>query len=154
MPTATRWFSRPFYRRRPARSIITGTSGNDLLDGKGGDDFLFGGNGDDRLIGGDGNDRLTGGKGNDTFVFAPGSGHDVVTDFSPSSHPVIEELAGSLPQFLQPLFDFAKGDQIEFDGGVFHDFRDVLAASHQVGNDTVITMSANELDNASGRQRA
>jgi serralysin len=124
--------------------IITGTSGNDLLDGKGGDDFLFGGNGDDRLIGGDGNDRLTGGKGNDTFVFAPGSGHDVVTDFSPSSHPFIEGLAGSLPQFLQPLFDFAKGDQIEFDGGVFHDFRDVLAASHQVGNDTVITISAND----------
>jgi Ca2+-binding RTX toxin-like protein len=124
--------------------IITGTNGNDLLDGKGGDDFLFGGNGDDRLIGGDGNDRLTGGKGNDTFVFAPGSGHDVVTDFSPSSHPFIEGLAGSLPQFLQPLFDFAKGDQIEFDGGVFHDFRDVLAATHQVGNDTVITMSAND----------
>jgi Ca2+-binding RTX toxin-like protein len=127
-----------------APGIITGTNGNDLLDGKGGDDILFGGNGDDRLIGGDGNDRLTGGKGNDTFVFAPGSGHDVVTDFSPSSHPVIEGLAGSLPQFLQPFFDFAKGDQIEFDGGVFHNFRDVLAASHQVGNDTVITMSAND----------
>jgi serralysin len=142
--------------------IIGGTDGNDMIDGRGGDDYLFGGKGNDQLLGGTGddhmdggagrdvldggkgNDRLTGGEGNDTFVFAPGSGHDVVTDFSPSSHPVIEELAGSLPQFLQPLFDFAKGDQIEFDGGVFHDFRDVLAASHQVGNDTVITMSAND----------
>jgi len=130
-----------------APGIITGTNGDDLLDGKGGDDILFGGSGNDRLIGGDGNDRLTGGKGHDTFVFAPGSGHDVVTDFSPASH----SLLGGLGLFALPLleqigidFNFAKGDQIEFDGGVFHDFRQVLAASHQVGNDTVITMSAND----------
>jgi Ca2+-binding RTX toxin-like protein len=70
------------------------------------------------LIGGDGNDRLTGGHGPDTFVFGPGFGHDVVTDYSHADH-------------------------IEFDGGVFHSFHQVQAASHQVGDDTVITLDAN-----------
>jgi Ca2+-binding RTX toxin-like protein len=99
--------------------IIAGGKGAQTLDGRGGDDFLFGNNGNDRLIGGDGNDRLTGGHGGDTFVFGPGSGHDVVTDFSHADH-------------------------IEFDGGVFHNFKQVLAASHQVGADTVITVDAND----------
>jgi hypothetical protein len=79
--------------------IISGTSGDDFMDGRGGDDFLFGNGGNDHMLGGTGNDRLDGGKGNDildggpgddiltggdgrdTFVFAPGSGNDVVTDF-------------------------------------------------------------------------
>jgi len=97
--------------------IIAGGNGGETLDGRGGDDFLFGGNGSDRLIGGDGNDRLTGGNGGDTFVFAPGFGNDVVTDFS-------------------------HADRIEFDGGVFKDFKTVQAAMQQVGNDTVITLDA------------
>jgi Ca2+-binding RTX toxin-like protein len=98
--------------------IIAGTHKGETLDGRGGDDFLFGGNGRDRLIGGDGNDRLTGGHGPDTFVFGPGFGHDVVTDYNHADH-------------------------IEFDGGVFHNLHQVQAASHQVGNDTVITLDAN-----------
>jgi Ca2+-binding RTX toxin-like protein len=101
-----------------APGIIAGGNGGETLDGKGGDDFLFGGNGSDRLIGGDGNDRLTGGNGRDTFVFAPGFGNDVVTDFSHT-------------------------DQIEFDGGIFQNFRAVQAATTQVGDDTVITLDAN-----------
>ena len=98
--------------------IIAGGKGAQTLDGRGGDDFLFGNNGSDRLIGGDGNDRLTGGHGDDTFVFGPGFGHDVVTDYG-------------------------HADRIEFDGGVFHNFHQVLAASQQVGHDTVITVDAN-----------
>jgi Ca2+-binding RTX toxin-like protein len=101
-----------------ANGIIAGGKGAETLDGRGGDDFLFGNGGNDRLIGGAGNDRLTGGHGRDTFVFGPGFGHDVVTDFS-------------------------RADHIEFDGGVFHNFHQVLAASHQVGGDTVITADAN-----------
>ena len=94
--------------------IIAGGNGGETLDGKGGDDFLFGGNGSDRLIGGDGNDRLTGGNGENTFVFGPGFGNDIITDFT-------------------------HADRIEFDGGVFQDFQSVQSASQQVGNDTVIT---------------
>jgi Ca2+-binding RTX toxin-like protein len=97
--------------------IIGGTHQGETLDGRGGDDFLFAGNGGDRLIGGDGDDRLSGGHGPDTFVFGPGFGHDIVTDFSHADH-------------------------IEFDGGVFQNFKQVQAASHQVGNDTVITLDA------------
>jgi Ca2+-binding RTX toxin-like protein len=99
--------------------IIAGTHKGETLDGRGGDDFLFAGNGRDRVIGGDGNDRLNGGGGPDTFVFGPGFGHDVVTDFGHADH-------------------------IEFDGGVFQNFKQVQAASHQVGADTVITLDADD----------
>ncbi|WP_372885614.1 calcium-binding protein, partial [Shimia sp.] len=70
---------------------LDGTFGDDLLSGLGGADTLNGGNGADDLSGGDGADQLTGGFGNDTmsggadadsFVFAPGGGDDVITDFS------------------------------------------------------------------------
>jgi hypothetical protein len=37
--------------------------------------------------------------------------------------------------------DFGHDDRIEFDGGVFQNFAAVEAASHQVGNDTVITLT-------------
>ena len=53
------------------------------------------------------------------FVFGANFGHDVVTDFN--------------------RFD----DVIEFHDGLFGNFRAVLAASQQVGNDTVITLDAN-----------
>jgi Ca2+-binding RTX toxin-like protein len=97
--------------------IISGSDGPDTLDGRGGDDFLFGDNGPDRLIGGTGDDRLTGGNGGDTFVFEPGFGHDVITDFT-------------------------HADRIEFDGGVFRSFQAVQAASEQVDTDTVITLDS------------
>jgi Ca2+-binding RTX toxin-like protein len=42
---------------------------------------LTGGSGNDFLIAGP-NDHLTGGLGNDTFVFNPGFGKDVVSDFN------------------------------------------------------------------------
>lgn len=61
--------------------IVEGGAGNDVLHGGAGNDQLNGGSGDDTLIGGAGNDVLTGGSGADTFVFAAGSGRDVVTDF-------------------------------------------------------------------------
>jgi Ca2+-binding RTX toxin-like protein len=97
--------------------LLFGGKGNDLLDGGKGNDVLVGGVGKDLLIGGAGNDHLIGGQGADTFVFGPGFGHDVVTDFSHNDH-------------------------IEFDGGIFKNAQQALAATHQVGDNTVITVDA------------
>ena len=68
--------------------------------------------------GSDGNDRLTGGRGHDTFVFASGFGRDVVTDFS-------------------------HGDRIELDGHLFHNFHELMAATHEVDGNAVITLDHN-----------
>jgi Ca2+-binding RTX toxin-like protein len=97
--------------------LLFGGKGNDLLDGGKGNDVLVGGLGKDVLIGGAGNDHLFGGQGADAFVFGPGFGHDVITDFTHADH-------------------------IEFDGGVFKNAQQALAASHQVGDNTVITVDA------------
>lgn len=58
-----------------------GGLGNDLLLDLDGANFLYGGDGRDVLVGGSGKDRMTGGDGADRFVFKPGDGKDVVTDF-------------------------------------------------------------------------
>jgi Ca2+-binding RTX toxin-like protein len=98
---------------------LSGGNGNDNLSGGAGNDTLDGGNGNDRLAGGTGNDILTGGNGNDTFVFGASFGHDTVTDLH-------------------------SGDHIEIDDHQFADFAAVLAASHQVGADVVITLDATD----------
>ena len=46
---------------------------------------IDGGLGDDVIIGGAGAETMTGGAGNDTFVYRPGSGADVITDFTADS---------------------------------------------------------------------
>ena len=56
----------------PAAEMIVGSSGANTLSGGAGNDWLFG-------LGG--NDTLTGGSGDDKFVFTPGNGADVITDF-------------------------------------------------------------------------
>jgi Ca2+-binding RTX toxin-like protein len=66
------------------------------------------------LRGGSGDDYLAGGNGNNIFAFAAGFGHDTVSDFG-------------------------HDDRIEFEGW-FQNFIAVQAASHQVSNDTVITV--------------
>ncbi len=73
------------------KDMIIGDLGNDSLKGLAGDDVLYGDGGDDTLNGGDGNDILAGGAGNDslvgdlgsdTYQFAPGSGVDVVNEYT------------------------------------------------------------------------
>jgi predicted extracellular nuclease len=94
---------------------LTGGNGNDVMRAGDGNNSFDGGNGDDVMTAGNGNNTFTGGNGNDTFAFGPGFGQDVVTDFT-------------------------RGDQIEFDGGVFGNFQAVQAATHQVDADTVISL--------------
>lgn len=60
--------------------MIWGDDGNDTIEGGSGDDRLFGGKGNDILDGGAGNDRLYGGEGDDVYIFARGSGSDLISD--------------------------------------------------------------------------
>jgi Ca2+-binding RTX toxin-like protein len=67
-----------------AADTVRGDGDDDSIDGQGGDDVLMGGSGNDTLIGGLGNDTLTGGTSfsdGNTFIFRPGEGHDIITDF-------------------------------------------------------------------------
>src|SRR5262249_43071894 len=86
--------------------------GNDLAN------IMVGQGNNQVLDGGKGDDVLTGGAGADTFVFAKGSGHDLITDFS-----------------------VADGDQIRIVGYDLANFHQVQAAMTQVGGDVVLKLS-------------
>lgn len=76
---------------REGQDRLTGGKGSDSLYGGAAMDMLRGGEGDDLLDegvghgdlnGGPGNDTLIGGPGPDAFTISPGSGNDVVKDFT------------------------------------------------------------------------
>ena len=86
------------------------------LTGTAQDDHLIGNAQNNIIDGGGGNDTLTGGGGADTFVYRSGYGNFTITDFSAS-----------------------QGDKIDLSTiEAIHDLQTVLAASSQVGADTVI----------------
>lgn len=64
------------------RFNLKGGSGNDYLAGDIYSDILSGGNGFDTLEGSGGDDTLSGGANGDIFVFNPGSGQDIIQDFT------------------------------------------------------------------------
>jgi Ca2+-binding RTX toxin-like protein len=99
-------------------AFLDGAGGNDTITGSRFADVLRGGAGNDRITGGGGDDLITGGTGYDRFVFAPGFGKDIVSDFAAGAAVV---------------------DVIELDQLVFADFASVRAASEQVGANVVIT---------------
>lgn len=72
---------RDFLHGGEGDDAIFGGRGDDILVGNAGNDTLDGGSGNDLLRAGSGDDSVTGGAGCDVFVFAAGSGHDVITDF-------------------------------------------------------------------------
>jgi Ca2+-binding RTX toxin-like protein len=78
---------------------------------------MNGGTGNDVLIAGP-NDNLTGGGGNDSFVFNPGFGKDVITDFS------------------------LDHDTLNFSHTVFTNAQQAIAHTHDVNGNAVITMDA------------
>lgn len=107
--------------------VLSGDDGNDLLVGDspdliegavGGADTLIGGTGDDTLFG-DGVLDATSSGGADVFVFAPGSGDDVIKDFR--------------------LLD---GDVIDVSAYGFDDVSDMVISSD--GTDTTIVLSEND----------
>ena len=78
---------------------------------------MNGGTGNDVLIAGP-NDNLTGGGGNDSFVFNPGSGKDVITDFSLNL------------------------DTLNFSHTLFTNAQQAIAHTHDVNGNAVITIDA------------
>ena len=98
-------------------------SGFENLIGSQFNDTLTGTSGNNVINGLAGNDRLTGAGGNDTFLFNANFGRDTVTDFAAGPNSVQHDL-------------------ITFDHALFADFDAVMAATSQVGADTVITVDA------------
>jgi len=101
-----------------ADNRLYGANGNDRLTGAGGIDRIYGGNGNDTIDGGADNDWFVGGSGADTFVFAPGWGQDIISDFADGSD-------------LIHILDVAYGDLSLTQTGA-----DVLIA--HIGEDTVL----------------
>ncbi|NYI27470.1 NACalpha-BTF3-like transcription factor [Sulfitobacter geojensis] len=95
--------------------------GNDMVTGTVAEDFLNGSIGQDTLIGLAGNDILIGGADADEFVFADGSGDDLIVDF-----------------------DISSGDLLNIHAFGFADFNAVLAASADVGSDVVIQLDSDD----------
>jgi Ca2+-binding RTX toxin-like protein len=76
---------------------LFGNGGNDLLFAGAGSDHVRGGDGDDLIEGGTGLDVLTGDAGADVFVFRPGDGADLITDFMSGTDKIqISGFEGSL----------------------------------------------------------
>ena len=90
--------------------------------GNGLDNLIMGGDGTQLIDGGAGNDVLTGGADADQFIFARGSGQDVITDFTVGL------------------------DQVKFNSTLSHftGFAAVLAAMTQVGPDVVLNLGSGE----------
>jgi len=94
-------------------------SGDDDLTGDSGNNLLNGLSGNDRLNGLSGNDTLVGGTGDDVFIFAPGSGQDVISDFKPGQGSV---------------------DRIDLSAYGFADFAAVLSQASNSGSDVLLNL--------------
>jgi Ca2+-binding RTX toxin-like protein len=111
--------------------VLYGGAGNDYLsNGWGGTTTMHGGAGDDTLGGAGGRNVVNGGTGNDTiammgnkdtFLFGPGSGHDIVHN----------------------LHGLPSRDVIVLHATRFTSFDELMAATLQVGEDTLITIDEN-----------
>ncbi len=80
---------------------------------------VAGGAGDDTLLGGGGDDVLHGEAGADLFVFDPGMGRDLVTDFQPGVDRLLLRGLGvsGFALLLDATADGGEGAVIDFGGG-------------------------------------
>ncbi len=92
--------------------------------GGAGADTITGTTAANRLSGGAGADVLTGGGGSDVFVFGPGFGADLITDFG--------DVSGNQ-------------DMVSFSGFLFTDISSVLSNATQAGADTVINLGGGDV---------
>lgn len=104
--------------------IGTGNRFDNVITGSDGENLLSGMIGRDRLEGGADDDVLIGGRDSDTFMFRPGFGHDIITDFAAS---------GSYSA-IGPDHDV-----LEFDVSLFSDAAAVFAHSADTVQGLVIT---------------
>jgi NOL1/NOP2/fmu family ribosome biogenesis protein len=105
--------------------VQAGTSdlraGNDTVTGTASADFLNGSGGEDILIGLAGNDILNGGAAADEFVFADGSGQDLIVDF-----------------------DISGGDTLNIQAFGFADHDAVMAVTTDVGANAHIQLDSDD----------
>ena len=130
-----------------APTRCSATAGNDYLDGENGDDTVVADGGNDTVLGGDGNDYLSAGAGDDLVV--GGTGNDTLFAGSGSDYLVGRRrrrhvrLRRGVP--VEPDHRFAPGsgpsghDAIQFNGGVFTSFDDLMAHAVQSATNVIIT---------------
>jgi len=116
---------------------LNGENGNDIVFGDGGNDTVIGGEGNDYLSAGAGDDNLVGGNGNDT-LFA-GAGSDYLQGDAGDDFFVFD---GTFQTSI--IIDFEPGtvahhDVIQFTGGIFTNFADLMSHAAQSATNTVIT---------------
>ena len=108
----------------PTRGI--GNALSNRITGGPGNDTLFGRDGNDTLIGGAGADVLFGEGGRDSFLFAPGSGIDVIGDYTPGFDRLLlqgfgftaaaQVLAVTRQGSTGAIIDLAPGDSVLLSG--------------------------------------
>jgi Ca2+-binding RTX toxin-like protein len=108
--------------------ILRLTSGNDRLDLSGvavtGIALIEAGDGNDRIFSSAGDDVISGGLGDDVFIFQPGLGHDVITDFETGTPAD------------------ARVDRIDIRALGVENFSELLSLAEQADADTLITFDA------------
>lgn len=103
-----------------------GNAASNRITGSSRAETLLGREGNDTLAGGGGNDILFGEAGRDAFLFAPGSGLDVVADFTPGQDRILlqgfgfsgfEALMAATRQGAGgAILDLASGDSVQLTG--------------------------------------
>ena len=122
-----------------APSLVT------LFTGKASADTITGDAFSDRIEGGGGADTLTGGAGIDTFVFAKGSGKDVITDFGSGGERDVVDISAYTAAGYKPLvkdvgndvvISFSTGDSITLIGVHAADLAADPVGYHRAGTPT------------------